>query len=69
MRARFRVYEVEHQGDEAEALHDLRKAGCDNIEVLSRDFEGEESIAVAVDLPEGMTNFRELEPKLEYACL
>jgi hypothetical protein len=67
MSIRFRLYEIEHGGDVDSSCADLRQAGCRNIEVLSTDYEGEESMVVACDLPEGMT--RPTELKLEFACL
>ena len=68
MTAQFNIYEVEHQGDEQLTIADLAKAGCTDIIVLGRDYEGE-TIRVSCELPEGMTSFRELESKLEFACL
>lgn len=62
-RWRFRIYEVEHQGDEQAAVEDLRKAGCDEIKVVCRDYlecECEESIMVECLLPEGMKSAEEL---------
>ena len=68
--ARFRIHEIEHQGDESDAISALLGAGCVSVKVLSRDYqecECEESIAVECDLPEGMT-LRQLEEKAEL-CL
>lgn len=54
MKRRFRIYEIEHQGDECEALSELSRIGCLDIEVISRDYircECEESIAVQCVVP------------------
>lgn len=58
----FRIYEVEHQGDEDGATSALYRAGCRNIRVLERDYEGEESILVSADIPEDCRgpNWRQL---------
>jgi glutamyl-tRNA reductase len=45
------VYEVEHPGDEAAALRALQRAGCTNIKVMGRDYEGAEAIAVQFEHP------------------
>jgi hypothetical protein len=67
MRARFNIYEIEHQGDEQQSLEDLQNAGCTNIMVFMRDYEGAEAIRVECDLPDNVTSPNQL--KLEYACL
>jgi hypothetical protein len=67
---RFYIHEIEHQGDEDDAIRGLSRAGCTKIKVLRRDYqecECEESIAVECELPEGMT-LRQLERKAE-VCL
>lgn len=58
--ARFRVYEIEHGGDESAALELLAKAGCKNIKVLGRDYEGAEAIGVECELPAGVASVAEL---------
>lgn len=55
MKRRFRLYEIEHQGDESQAVSDLQRAGCTDVRVIARDYDGEESIAVEAVIPEGMT--------------
>lgn len=67
MKAHFRVYEIEHQGDVDASVEDLQKHGCTNIEVTEKNYD-DESMAVKCDLPEGVT-LRELESRLEHACL
>lgn len=47
------IYEVEHSGDELEALYELEDIGCKNIRVIDRDYEGGEQITVVADPPEG----------------
>lgn len=49
---RFRIYEIEHQGDESHALSQLTKAGCTNIRVIGRDFDEDESILVECRVPD-----------------
>ncbi len=48
----IRIYEVEHQGDELEALYELQDMGCKNARVIDRDYDGE-YITVVADPPEG----------------
>lgn len=62
---KFRVYEIEHSGDEAASLADLRKAGFEKVSVLARDYEGSESIVVEATVPAGKS-FNELVAKLEH---
>lgn len=66
-RARFRIYEVEHSGDERASLEDLTRAGCSDIRVLARDYEHAEAIAVECTLPAGASSAQDL--KLTFACL
>lgn len=66
-RARFRVYEIEHHGDESAAISELSSAGCSEIKVIERDHEGEESIAVECLLPTGVDSPKKLA--LEFCCL
>jgi hypothetical protein len=54
IKKRFRVYEVEHQGDEQEAISELLRVGCVSVKVIERDYNGEESIAVECVVPEGV---------------
>jgi hypothetical protein len=65
--ARFAVYEIEHGGDEEASVADLVKAGCRNVRVVSRDYEGAEAMVVECELPAGVSKPSEL--KLEFACL
>lgn len=59
--ARFAVYEIEHGGDESAALEALAKGGCKNLKVVSRDYEGAESMVVECELPADVANRAELE--------
>jgi hypothetical protein len=51
---RFRIHEVEHESDAAEALNELDKAGCTRVTIIARDYEAE-CILVEATLPEGWT--------------
>jgi hypothetical protein len=48
----FRIYEIEHSGDESHAVSELRRLGCEDVKVIHRDYEGEESIRVTCYLPD-----------------
>lgn len=66
--ARFPVYEIEHGGDEENAIEALGKAGCKDLKVLDRDYEGGESIVVSCVLPAGVTKKTELERLCPDVC-
>jgi hypothetical protein len=51
----FNIYEIEHSGDEDDAISQLRAAGATDIKVVGRDHEGEESMRVQCVLPDGVT--------------
>jgi hypothetical protein len=63
---RFNIHEIEHQGDEDNALSELVKAGCEGIDVVARDYD-DEVIRVDATLPEGWT-LQTLE-KMTQLCL
>lgn len=67
--AKFRVYEIEHNGDVDASVEDLRKAGCTNVRVLTTDFEESESMVVECTMPAGVTTRAGLQALLEQACL
>jgi len=52
---RFKLYEIEHHGDESNAISELHRVGFENVRVLDRDHENEESISVEAIVPEGMS--------------
>jgi hypothetical protein len=48
----FRVYEIEHDGDLADAITELHKYGAEKISVVSIDFEDTESVKFEIMVPE-----------------
>jgi hypothetical protein len=66
MKARFPVFEIEHDGDVNASVEDLRNAGCWQIAVLSVDYD-HEYMNVECQLPEGINRPEDL--RLEVACL
>jgi transcriptional/translational regulatory protein YebC/TACO1 len=54
----FMIHEIEHSGDEEDALEALAEGGCTDIEVLERDYEGEESIVVRATLPADLAKLK-----------
>lgn len=64
----IQVAEVEHGGDEENSIADLRRAGCGNIQVVSRDYDNG-VIVVKCTPPTGVTTKAQLEAKLTYAIL
>jgi len=64
----FRVYEIEHSGDEQASIDELRAAGCTDIKVLSRDYSGSESMVVRCDLPPNKT-LAQIEAGSEFLIL
>lgn len=50
----IRVYEVEHPGDEFEALYELKDMGCTRTSVIDRDYYDGEYIVVSADVPDSL---------------
>jgi len=65
------VYEIEHEGDEDDAITELKAAGCRGLRVIERAYQttdgSDESMRVELELPEGMT-IEELHNKCENTC-
>jgi len=49
----IRIYEVEHPGDEFEALYELQDMGCTKARVIDRDYDGE-YVVVSAEVPDGL---------------
>jgi hypothetical protein len=65
---RFRVYEIEHQGDVDASVEDLKRAGCTGVRILATDFEAE-CMVVECTLPAGLNSHAELAGRLKFACV
>lgn len=63
MKARFHVFEIEHDGDVQASLEDLRRAGCWQIEVLEIDLACE-CMRVRCELPAGCDSPQSLALKV-----
>jgi hypothetical protein len=65
MKLRFKVYEIEHDGDLENATDEVEECGAENIEVEDTDFENSESATLVVEVK----NVKEFKRKIREADL
>lgn len=71
IKVRITIYEIEHEGDEEDALIELQNAGCKAVRVIERAYQdtdgASESMRVELELPEGLS-IDQLQSKCENTC-
>lgn len=73
MRIRFSIHEIEHEGDEDDAIAELTAAGCQNVKVVERPYNDgdgcDESMVVECTLPTAVTTLEALQQLCESTCI